>query len=260
MSNSTVLLERDGDVGRVTLNRPAQMNSITLTMNEELSAILTRLEEDGSLRVVVLSGAGRAFCAGQDLNERASMLRAGEVDLGRSLEHWYAPLILRFRALPVPVIAAVNGIAAGAGASIALACDIVVAARSASFVQSFGKVGLVPDCGGTWFLPRLAGRARACALMMLAERTTAEDAERMGLIWKCVEDARLAETVDSIAAQLKSFSPDALRRSKQLLNESFDNTLEQQLSLEAHFQRDLGKTARYRESVLAFAEKRIPPS
>jgi len=256
MSDSPVLFERHGDVGRVTLNRPSQLNSITLTMHEELSAILTRLEEDGGLRVLVLSGAGRAFCAGQDLNERASMLRAGEVDLGISLEQWYAPLILRLRALPVPVIAAVNGIAAGAGASIALACDIVIAARSASFVQSFGKVGLVPDCGGTWFLPRLAGRARACALMMLAERTTAEDAERMGLIWKCVDDAQLAQTVDSIAAQLKSFSPDALRRSKQLLNETFDNTLEQQLLLEAHFQRDLGKTARYRESVLAFAEKR----
>jgi 2-(1,2-epoxy-1,2-dihydrophenyl)acetyl-CoA isomerase len=227
-------------------------------MHEELRFILTTLEQDRRLRALVISGAGRAFCAGQDLNERARMVREGEVDLGLSLEQWYEPLILRLRGLQVPVIAAVNGIAAGAGASLAFACDIVVAARSASFLQSFGKVGLVPDCGASWFIPRLVGRARACGLLMLAEHTSAEDAERMGLIWKCVDDDQLVQTIDSITAQLVSYSPQALQRTKRLLNESFTKTLEQQLTLEAHFQRELGKSGKYRDSVLAFAEKRPP--
>lgn len=258
MSEPPVLLERSGAVCRVTLNRPQQLNSFTVEMHEALRAALDEIERAQDARVLVLTGAGRAFCSGQDLNERAGMLRSGSVDLGASLEQWYAPLVLRLRRLPIPVIAAVNGVAAGAGSSLALACDLVIAARSAGFIQSFVKVGLAPDCGGTWLLPRLVGRARASALALLGERISAEDAVRLGLIWRCVPDDELNATVTALAAQLSDASPSAIACIKQLLDASFANRLEQQLRLEAEAQRELGTTPNYREEVLAFAEKRTP--
>jgi 2-(1,2-epoxy-1,2-dihydrophenyl)acetyl-CoA isomerase len=208
--------------------------------------------------VLVLTGAGRGFCAGQDLGDRAVAPGGAPVDLGESVEKYYAPLVLALRALPMPVICAVNGVAAGAGANIALACDIVIAARSASFNEVFCKLGLIPDTGGTYFLPRLIGSARATGLAMLGDRLSAERAEQWGLIWKCVDDAELASEVAALAKHFSTAPTLGLARAKQALQASGLNTLEEQLALEAGMMRELGYTEDYREGVTAFMEKRSP--
>ncbi|MEO5764950.1 MAG: 2-(1,2-epoxy-1,2-dihydrophenyl)acetyl-CoA isomerase PaaG [Casimicrobiaceae bacterium] len=253
-----ILLDvRDG-AARITLNRPDRLNSFTAPMHGELRAALERVQADPSARVLLLTGAGRGFCAGQDLADRAVAPGAAPVDLGHSIETWYGPLVQTLRALPIPVVCAVNGVAAGAGANIALACDIVVATRSASFIQAFCKIGLIPDSGGTYFLPRFVGTARAMGLAMLGDRLSAEEAAAWGLIWKCFDDAQFAGAVDALVTQLAQAPTRALAAVKRALYASGSNTLATQLELERDLQRDLGKGDDYREGVAAFLGKRAP--
>ena len=258
MDYQNILCERADGIARITLNRPAKLNSFTVAMHEELRDALARIAADASLRVLVLTGAGRGFCAGQDLGDRAVAPGAEPVDLGHSVERYYAPLVKALRALPLPVICAVNGVAAGAGANLVLACDLVIAARSASFVEPFCRLGLVPDTGGTYFLPRLIGHARATALAMLGEKLSAEQAEAWGLIWKCVDDEQLAAQTDALARHLATAPTLGLARTKQALQASGLNTLDAQLDLERDFMRELGRSADYREGVAAFLDKRMP--
>jgi 2-(1,2-epoxy-1,2-dihydrophenyl)acetyl-CoA isomerase len=257
VSYQHILFSSDAGVARLTLNRPERLNSFNGAMHSEVAAALA-LVRDSAARVLVISGAGRGFCAGQDLNDRAVAPGGAAPDLADSIERHYKPLVLALRALPLPVIAQVNGVAAGAGANIALACDLVIAARSASFVQAFAKLGLVPDSGGTWFLPRLVGSARAMGLALLAEKLSAEQAAQWGLIWRCVEDAELAAVVDALARQLASAPTRGLARTKQALYEGLGRTLPQQLDVERDYQGELGRSADYAEGVAAFAEKRAP--
>jgi 2-(1,2-epoxy-1,2-dihydrophenyl)acetyl-CoA isomerase len=207
---------------------------------------------------VLLTGAGRGFCAGADLSQRDVSPGAAPIDLAVSLGSNYNPLVRRMRALPKPIVCAVNGVAAGAGANFALACDIVFAARSASFIQAFIKIGLVPDCGGTYFLPRLAGMQRAMALAMTGDRLSAEDAERFGLIWKCVDDAQLGPETERFTHALASGPTRSLGLVKKALYDSEGNSLAAQLDLERDLQREVGKGSDYREGVSAFLEKRKP--
>ena len=258
MNYETILFELTGGIARLTLNRPDRLNSFNSAMHAEVRDALARLASDASVRVLVLRGAGRGFCAGQDLNDRAVAPDGTGVDLGDSIEKNYKPLVLTLRALPLPVIAAVNGVAAGAGANIALACDMVIAAKSASFVQAFAKLGLVPDSGGTWFLPRLLGNARAVGLAFLGDKLSAEQAAQWGLIWKCVEDAELTTTVDELARHLASAPTKGLARTKQAIYQSWSHSLEEQLDVERDYQRELGKSADYAEGVAAFTAKRPP--
>ncbi len=258
MSYQTLLYETAEGIARLTLNRPERLNSFNTLMHEEVRDALTRVQGDATCRVLVLTGAGRGFCAGQDLGDRAVVPGGTATDLGESIEQRYKPLVLTLRALPIPVIAAVNGVAAGAGANVALACDLVFAARSASFIQSFSKLGLVPDSGGTWNLPRLVGPARAVGLAFLGERLGAEQAAQWGLIWRCVEDTELESTVDQVAKQLASAPTRGLARTKQAIYSSGERTLEQQLDIERDYQRELGYSADYAEGVAAFTEKRAP--
>src|SRR5512139_3025538 len=195
-----VLVSLDAGVLRLTLNRPDTLNAFTVAMTQALATAFARAEAENAVRCVLVTGAGRGFCAGQDLTERD--MSAREIDLGGGLEARYNPLIRRMRALEKPIVCAVNGVAAGAGANFALACDLVLAARSAAFIQAFVKIGLVPDCGGSYFLPRLAGTQRAMALAMTGERLSAEDAERWGIIWKCVEDSDLGKEAEHLARDL----------------------------------------------------------
>jgi 2-(1,2-epoxy-1,2-dihydrophenyl)acetyl-CoA isomerase len=257
MSYQTILYDVAGPVARLTLNRPERLNSLNTAMHAELRDALGGIAGDGA-RVLVLTGAGRGFCAGQDLGERQVAPDGARADLGESIERNYRPLVLALAALPVPTIAAVNGVAAGAGASIALACDLVVAAKSASFVQAFSRLGLVPDSGATWLLPRLVGRARALGLALLGERLPAEQAAAWGLIWRCVEDAEFPGHVDRLAAELAAAPTRGLVRTRAAMQAAAVNTLEQQLELERDFQRELGYTADYAEGVAAFAAKRAP--
>lgn len=253
MSYETILFEKCGYYVRLTLNRPEKLNSFTARMHEEIRDALDRLDPD--VRGLVITGAGRAFCAGQDLQERVAT-EGQDLDLGESIEKNYAPLVRRLRGLPIPVIASVNGLAAGAGANLALACDVVIAARSARFFEPFCSLGLIPDAGGTWFLPRLIGRARAMGLTLLSGELSAEDAAAWGLIWKCVDDAELSACIDEIAGRLAASPRLALAHAKRALNDSADNSLEEQLDLERDLLRELGRTAEYREFVAAFLEKR----
>ncbi|GIK47210.1 MAG: 2-(1,2-epoxy-1,2-dihydrophenyl)acetyl-CoA isomerase [Betaproteobacteria bacterium] len=254
---SDVLYEcRDG-VARITLNRPDKLNSFTAAMHGELRQAIERSQAEGA-RALILSGAGRAFCTGQDLAERIMPPGSPPPDLGHSIESYYKPLVLALRALPLPVIAAVNGAAAGAGANLAFACDIVLAARSAVFIQAFSKLGLGPDCGGSYFLPRLAGTARAMGLVLTADKLTGEQAEAWGLIWKCVDDEILMIEAEALAARFAQGPPLAYAAIKRSLYASPHNTLEQQLDLERDTQRTLGRSEDYREGVTAFMEKRMP--
>jgi 2-(1,2-epoxy-1,2-dihydrophenyl)acetyl-CoA isomerase len=257
MTYETIRFSVDAGVARLTLNRPDKLNSLNAAMHAEIRDALAKLSAAGA-RVLVLTGAGRGFCAGQDLDDRA--VKAGDQapDLGESIEKNYKPLVLALKKLPLPVVAAVNGVAAGAGANIALACDLVIAAKSAIFIQSFSKLGLVPDSGGTWFLPRLIGPARAAGLTLLGDRLPAEQAAAWGLIWRCVDDAEFSYAVDALAEQVASAPTLGLARTKQALYESWGRSLEAQLDLERDLQRELGRTADYAEGVAAFREKRAP--
>ena len=252
-----ILYSLEQGVARLTLNRPDKLNSFNAAMHKEVREALERAPREGA-RVLVLSGAGRGFCAGQDLGDRAVSPGGQSVDLGESIEKYYKPLVLALRNLPMPVIAAVNGVAAGAGANIALACDLVIATKSASFIQSFSKLGLVPDSGGTWFLPRLLGNARAMGLALLGDKLSAEQAAQWGLIWKAVDDAEFKATVDALAQQLAQAPTRGLARTKRAIYESWEHTLAQQLEQEREFQSELGRTHDYKEGVAAFIEKRTP--
>lgn len=258
MSYQNILFELSEGIARLTLNRPDRLNSFNVEMHREVREALRQLAEDRAARVLVLSGAGRGFCAGQDLGDRAVAPGGQGVDLGESIDSYYKPLVLALRNLPMPVIAAVNGVAAGAGANIALSCDLVIATRSASFIQSFSKLGLVPDSGGTWLLPRLLGNARALGLALLADKLPAERAAQWGLIWRCVEDNEFQEAVDTLAKQLAVAPTRGLARTKQAIYESWGKSFEQQLDQERDFQRELGRSQDYAEGVAAFTEKRNP--
>ena len=254
MAYETIEFKNEGGIARLTLNRPDRLNSFTVQMHEEVADALSTLER---ARVLVLTGAGRGFCAGQDLNDRA-VAPGQRVDLGESVEQRYNPLIRTLASLPFPVIARVNGVAAGAGANIALACDIVIAAKSAKFIQSFASIGLIPDSGGTWVLPRLVGQARALGLALTAEPLPAETAADWGLIWKAVDDERLDEEVDALAAKFAASPPLGLARIKRMIRESCGHSLDEELDLQRDAMRELGFSDDYREGVAAFMEKRKP--
>ena len=258
MSYSNILFDIKDGIAHLTLNRPDKLNSFTVAMHLEIQAAMAAIRADDSVRVMVLTGAGRGFCAGQDLSDRAVAADGEAPDLGDSVEKYYAPLVLALRNLPMPVICAVNGVAAGAGANLPLACDIVLAARSASFVEVFCKLGLIPDTGGTYFLPRALGTARAMGAAMLGGKITAEQAEQWGLIWKCVDDAQLQEETMSLARHFASAPTKGLALTKQAIYASPQHSLEQQLVLETGMMRELGQSHDYREGVAAFLEKRPP--
>jgi 2-(1,2-epoxy-1,2-dihydrophenyl)acetyl-CoA isomerase len=257
MSYETILFGESEGVARLTLNRPERLNSLNGAMHAEVRDALARVAAGGS-RVLVLTGSGRGFCAGQDLGDRQVAADGARADLGESIERNYKPLVLALTGLPVPTVAAVNGVAAGAGASIALACDLVLAAKSASFIQAFSRLGLLPDSGATWFLPRLVGTARALGLAMLGERLGAEEAARWGLIWRCIEDAAFPAAVDRLAGELAAAPTRGLVRTREAMLGSASRTLAAQLDVERDFQRELGYTDDYLEGVAAFSGKRAP--
>ena len=261
MSDPLVLVAHQGAVCTLTLNRPSALNSFTAEMHLQLRSRLDEAAANPDVRCIVLTGSGRGFCAGQDLADpmvAPSAEGSPPKDLGRVIDLLYKPLVMRIRSMPVPVIAAVNGVAAGAGANLALGCDIVVAANSASFIQAFAKIGLIPDTGGTWLLPRLLGRARALGLAMLGDKLSAVDAERFGLIWKCVADAALADEVQSLAQRLAAMPVAALVQTRLALDGAQDLSLEDALTEEAIVQSRLGQAPDYQEGVAAFSAKRPP--
>ncbi len=257
MSYETILFDNRDGIARLTLNRPERLNSFNTRMHGEVREVLAGVAASDA-RVLVITGAGRGFCAGQDLNDRA--VAPGEVppDLAESIEQYYKPLILTLRSLPMPVIAAVNGVAAGAGANLALACDLVIAARSAVFVQAFARLGLVPDSGGTWTLPRLVGTARALGLALLGDKLAAADAAAWGLIWRSVEDAEFPQVIDDLARHFAGAPTRGLARTKQAIYEGLGRSLAEQLDIERDYQGELGRSPDYAEGVAAFAAKRTP--
>jgi 2-(1,2-epoxy-1,2-dihydrophenyl)acetyl-CoA isomerase len=250
-----VLVADAGATRTLTLNRPAAMNSFTTAMHAELLAALNAAAAHAEVRCLVITGAGRGFCAGQDLGDPQA---APGRDLGALIASCYEPLVERLRSMPVPVVAAVNGVAAGAGANLALCCDIVVAARSAAFIQAFSRIGLVPDTGGTWLLPRLVGHARALAIAMTGDKIPAEQAAAMGMVWQCVDDAALAETVQALAARLAAMPSRALAATRKALADAQQLDLRGALQLEARLQTELGSAHDYLEGVEAFRSKRTP--
>jgi len=256
MSYNTILFGIEEGIVRLTLNRPDRLNSFNVEMHAEVRDALQRTAADASARVLLLTGAGRGFCAGQDLDDRTVSPTGERVDLGESVEKYYKPLILALRRLPMPVIGAINGVAAGAGANIALACDLVIAAKSASFIQSFAKLGLIPDSGGTWALPRLLGNARALGLALLGDKLPAEQAAQWGLIWRCVEDAEFSTTIEALARQLAAAPTRGLARTKEAIHASWGHDLEQQLNYERDLMSELGRSEDYAEGVAAFLNKR----
>ncbi|QHF28892.1 2-(1,2-epoxy-1,2-dihydrophenyl)acetyl-CoA isomerase PaaG [Pseudomonas sp. R32] len=256
MSFEHILFSIDAGVALLSLNRPEQLNSFNGHMHEEVQEALRLVRRSDDVRVLLLTAEGRGFCAGQDLADRNVVPGAEAPDLGESIERYYNPLVHTLRDLPIPVICAVNGVAAGAGANIPLACDLVLAARSASFIQAFCKIGLIPDSGGTYALPRLVGMARAKALAMLGERLSAEQAEQWGLIYRCVEDAELRDEAIKLARHLATQPTYGLGLIKRSLHASLDNSFEQQLTLERDLQRLAGRSEDYREGVSAFMAKR----
>lgn len=258
MGFNTIDFDVTKGVATLTLNRPKALNSFTLEMHAEVREAMQQVIDDAAIRCLVITGAGRGFCAGQDLGDRSVSADGGAPDLGESVEKNYNPLVRNIMNLPKPVICAVNGVAAGAGSSIALACDIVLAARSASFIQVFCKIGLVPDSGGTWNLPRAVGLARAKGLALLGDRLPAETAEQWGLIWKCMDDEALQDEAQKMARYFATQPTRALGRIKKLLNESGTNTFVEQTDLEQKAMQELGQSEDYREGVAAFLEKRPP--
>jgi 2-(1,2-epoxy-1,2-dihydrophenyl)acetyl-CoA isomerase len=251
-----VLTSVEAGVFTITLNRPDKLNAFNPDMHKELRRALEHALDERAIRAVLLTGAGRGFCSGQDLAERNVTPGAAPIDLSVTLGSYYNPLVRRMRELPKPIVCAVNGVAAGAGANIALACDIVLAARSARFIQSFARLGLVPDSGGTYFLPRLVGTARAMGLAMLAEPLSAEDAERWGLIWKVLDDERLMPEATDLARKLANGPTKAYGLIKKALHASSGNSLDSQLDLERDLQREAGFSEDYRKAVAEFLEKR----
>jgi 2-(1,2-epoxy-1,2-dihydrophenyl)acetyl-CoA isomerase len=258
MTYESIQFQIQNGIAVLTLNRPERLNSFTQAMHGEVRDALDQVQADKTVRVLVLTGAGRGFCAGQDLNDRAVEPGGAGVDLGESVEKYYAPLVTTLRTLPMPVICAVNGVAAGAGANLALACDIVLAAKSASFIEAFCKLGLIPDTGGTWVLPRMLGPARAMGLALLGDKLPAEKAEEWGLIWRCVPDEALMDEAMAMAEHFAKAPTKGLAFTKKAMLASWTNTLEQQLQLEAGMMRELGQSHDYREGVSAFIEKRQP--
>jgi 2-(1,2-epoxy-1,2-dihydrophenyl)acetyl-CoA isomerase len=258
MAFNCIIFEVKDGVGILTLNRPQSLNSFNTEMHEEIRVAFKQVREDAAIRCLIITGSGRGFCAGQDLSDRAVTAPDGAPDLGESVEKYYNPLIRGIMTLPKPVICAVNGVAAGAGASLALACDIVLAARSASFVQVFCKIGLVPDSGGTWNLPRAVGLARARGLALLGDKLSAEKAEAWGMIWRCTDDDKLQDEALQLARHLATQPTKGLGMIKKLLTESTGNSLHQQLELEKQAMSLLSRSHDYREGVAAFLEKRAP--
>jgi len=258
MTSQTILFDIAKGFAKLTLNRPDRLNSFTVEMHGEVAEALSRVEQDPDIRALLITGAGRGFCAGQDLADRAVAPGEKGVDLGESLENRYNPLILRLIRLPKPVICAVNGVAAGAGANIAFAADIVLAARAAKFIQSFSNIGLVPDSGGTWILPRLSGQARALGLALTGEPLTAERAESWGLIWRCVDDDQLQAEAEKLAERFAVGPTRGYAAIKMAMRKGWFAGLEEQLDLERDLQRELGYSDDYREGVAAFGEKRKP--
>jgi 2-(1,2-epoxy-1,2-dihydrophenyl)acetyl-CoA isomerase len=246
----------DAGIARLTLARPEQLNAFTVQMHAEVAQAFERVETDRSIRVLLITGAGRAFCAGQDLGERN--VEAGPLDLGANIEAFYNPLIRRLTALPVPVVCAVNGVAAGAGVNLALACDITLARHSARFVQAFSAIGLVPDAGGTWHLPRAIGQARALGFVLSGEPLSAERAEAWGMIWKAVPDDRFDAEVEALLQRLAAGPTRGLVNAKRAIRAAATATLDGQLDRERDLQRDSGLTSDYREGVTAFKHKRAP--
>ena len=258
MTYEKIQIAKEDGLATLTLNAPDRLNAVSRKMIGELKQCWEELAADASVRAVLLTGAGRGFCAGQDLSDRKVVPGGEPVDLGESIERNYKPLVLGLRALPKPVIAAVNGVAAGAGANLALACDLVVAARSASFVQAFCRLGLVPDSGGTYFLTRGLGAQRAMGLALFGDKLPAEEAERWGLIWRCVDDAELMTVAGDMARRLATGPTLGFARTKQAIHAAEVRGLEAQLDLERDFQRELGYSEDYREGVGAFMERRAP--
>lgn len=258
MAYETIEFEITEGVAVLTLNRPDRMNSFNTQMHGEVRDALKQVKKDGSVRCLLITGNGRGFCAGQDLSDRNVDPNAEMPNLGKSIEKNYNPLIRTLQGLEMPVICAVNGVAAGAGANIAFACDIVLAARSASFIQAFCKIGLVPDSGGTWTLPRLVGHARAMALSMLGDKISAEQAQSWGMIWQVIDDEQLKDEALSMAKRLATQPTKGLALIKRAIQSSWDNSFDEQLDLERDLQTLAGRTEDYREGVKAFMEKRQP--
>lgn len=258
MTYSDIEFHISNGVAVLALNRPHSLNSFTAAMHAEVQDALARAAQDPAVRALLLTGNGRGFCAGQDLNDRSVAPGAAPPDLGDSVDKYYNPLIRRLTTLEKPVICAVNGVAAGAGANIALACDIVIAARSASFIESFSRLGLIPDSGGTWILPRLVGMARAKGLAMLGPKVPAEQALAWGMIWQVVDDDELMAVARALAEQMATQPTRGFALTKQAFAASAANTLDEQLELEKDLMRAAGKTSDYREGVAAFLEKRTP--
>jgi len=256
---ATIQVAQRGAVRVLTLNRPSALNSFTNAMHAELRAALDDAADDPAVRALLITGAGRGFCAGQDLNDPAMAPGGdGRIDIGAVIERNYKPLALRLQSMPVPIVAAVNGVAAGAGANFAFCCDIVLAARSASFIQAFSKIGLIPDCGGTWLLPRLVGRAHALGLALTGDKLSAEDAQRFGLIWQVQDDAALMDTAWALADRLAALPTKALVATRRALDAAQSLPLESALDVEARVQRELGHAADFAEGVTAFQQKRAP--
>jgi 2-(1,2-epoxy-1,2-dihydrophenyl)acetyl-CoA isomerase len=254
MTYESIDFKADGPITRITLNRPDRLNSFTAAMHAELRQALANLRDS---RVIILTGAGRGFCAGQDLNDR-NVAPGEKVDLGDTVERDWNPLVRSIAALPQPVIARVNGVAAGAGASLAMACDLVIAGRSAKFIQSFAAIGLVPDTGGSWHLTRHLGQARALGLALTGEPVSADQAAAWGLIWKCVDDDALDAEVDALATKLAAMPPLGLAAIKQMIRTSWGRSLDEELDVQRDEMRRLGFTDDYREGVAAFLAKRAP--
>jgi len=254
----TIIFEMNEGVARLRLNRPDRLNAFTLQMHSEVREVLDQLEADAALRVLLITGEGRGFCAGQDLRERKLEAGSPPPDLSEALERRWNPLVRRLSRLPVPVVCAVNGVAAGAGANLALACDLVIASKSASFIQSFVAIGLAPDAGGTWMLPRLAGQARAMGLALTGETLSAETAAEWGMIWKAVDEDRFTDEVDALLAKLAAAPPLSLAAIKRAIGVSSTATLDQQLDLERDLQKQLGFSDDYAEGVRSFMAKRSP--
>jgi 2-(1,2-epoxy-1,2-dihydrophenyl)acetyl-CoA isomerase len=266
MSETPVLVGGEGAVRVITLNRPESLNSFTTAMHTALLAALDAAASDETVRAVVVTGSGRGFCAGQDLSDPVMGVGRGgdagqaaaDIDAGAVIERYYRPLATRIRTMPVPVVAAVNGVAAGAGANFALGCDLVVAAQSASFIQAFSKIGLVPDCGGSWLLPRLVGRARALGLALTGDKLAAEEAVRIGLIWQCVADAALMETATALARRLAAMPSKALAETRRVIDAAVQLDFAAAITLEAEAQRELSRAHDFGEGVAAFFAKRPP--